>query len=111
MERINKANIKQGVLESAPKWMAGWITSILSFIDVEGEKYQNSLVDSWSKEYPWDNAKTEEEKADNIKRYSFTSRQEVESIRTQNLLTSVDKIKYFYEHNTNQNPPIFVEGT
>ena len=55
-----------------------------------------SLMQTWRKDYPWPNPITPEEKEENIQKYSFTSRQELESIRFQNLLTSVDKIKYFY---------------
>jgi len=103
-----KSNIKDGFLQEAPKWLIGWIASVLSFIEEEGEVYQRSLTETWKRDYPWQNAENEEEKEDNIRKYSFTSRQELESIRFQNLLTSVDKIKYFYEHNSNKNPPIYV---
>ena len=102
-------NIKEGFLEGAPLWLVGWIASVLSFIEEEGEVYQHTLTETWRKDYPWQNAENEEQKEENIRKYSLTSRQELESIRSQNLLTSVDKIKYFYEHNSNKNPPIYVE--
>lgn len=104
----SKYNIKTGFLQDSPKWLVQWIASVLVFIEEEGEVYQMSLMKSWQKEYPWQNAESAEEKEENIKRYSLTSRLELESIRFQNLLTSVDKIKYFYSRNEeNQNPPIF----
>jgi [histone H3]-lysine4 N-trimethyltransferase ATXR3 len=105
-----KYNLRpEGFLKGAPDWIASWIASVLTFIEEEGEIYQNSLMASWSKDYPWQNASSEEEKQENIRRYSLTSRQELESIRLQNLMTSVDKINYFYEKNQHTKPPIFLE--
>lgn len=108
---LQKYNIKKGFLQDSPEWLVNWIASVLKFIEEEGEIYQQSLMETWRRDYPWPNPATPEEKEENIQKYSLTSRQELESIRFQNLLTSVDKIKYFYEHNrNNRTPPIFVES-
>jgi hypothetical protein len=95
-QMLQKYNIKKGFLQDSPEWLVNWIASVLKFIEEEGEIYQQSLMETWRRDYPWPNTTTPEEKEENIQKYSLTSRQELESIRFQNLLTSVDKIKYFY---------------
>jgi hypothetical protein len=42
--------------------------------------------------------------------YSDANKHDLQMLRFQNLITSVDKLKYFYSKNElNQNPPIFIE--
>ena len=58
-EICSMKNIKEGVLEGCPSWMICWIAKVLNFIEDEGFVYQKSLIENWSKEYPWNNASSE----------------------------------------------------
>lgn len=92
-------NIKEGFLVGTPKWIIRWMARVLSFIDEEGEIYKQSLIDQWRKAYPWDTLEDEEEREKKIELYSETSKQDLLNLRFQNLITSIDKLKYFFSRN------------
>lgn len=53
LEICSQANIKEGMLGSAPDWMVKWMSIIFESISKEGEVYREQLKATWSREYPW----------------------------------------------------------
>jgi hypothetical protein len=112
LERCAHHNIKEGFLQGTPHWIIRWMARVLAFIEEEGEVYKRTLIRQWRKAYPWDTSEEVEEREKKIELYSETSKQDLIILRFQNLITSVDKLKYFFSRNElNQGPPILVEST
>lgn len=111
LELCADKNIKEGFLEGMPAWLVRWMARVLAFIDAEGEVYRQLLIDNWRKAYPWERSEPEEEKERKRQLYSDINRHDLINIRFQNLITSLDKLKFFFSNNeANQRPPIFLEA-
>ena len=85
-------------MTNLPHWMVKWCAIVLQSIEKEGEVYRLQLQESWTAEYPWENKnETEEQKQEKILLYAQISKNDLISLRVQNLITTVDKIKYYLE--------------
>lgn len=105
-------NLKEGFLGGSQPWLVKWTANVLSVLEEEGEIHKNSLKEQWKKRYPWDKEASPEAEAEKIELYSEVNKQELISLRTQNLITSIDKIKFFLSRTEGtKEPPIFIEGT
>ncbi|CAD8155749.1 unnamed protein product [Paramecium pentaurelia] len=96
-ELYSKYRIGSSVLNDCPLWLKNWVGYILKFIDQERQTYKSEL-----------NLKYEQ--TTEVEQWNhFTATQHSED-RIQNLIFTLDKIKFFLNNSDSSEPPISIIG-